>query len=909
MRFLKMIGSLGLVVAAAAAFDLDAAGAASVPTADTSPVGALDPIVGRTVRGWALDPDYAGMGHFVDVELYLDGPLGVGNKLTTIPADKLSEPEVGGNGSVRFEHTLPSSVDDRIHYVYAYARGRYSDGSPADLVMLPGSPRQLGRAAPDRPSIRVTYRDGSTFDAAQAIHRYALRRTEEGSLRVHALADNFFWSMPDWFEAEYTNQADLIARKQLSFGDKDTEFRRVRGWLFAAPLDADGVFAIEGGKMALSEMKVSDANAEYIMMARDYLAFTGERATLQNTADHFLCTHDAATGAWRVATPPGTYSDDRCNIVAALWTEASFDQFLYGPWERSPGVILGQYFTSTGPVDQIKLGLRRRHACAPPLAIYVNSGKSTVAVLSVDARSTPLVDAEEYQGLTIPLYKVLPAGTYYVEVHPQPWPTWPNDSGDPMTKCLSDERVTEKPPSQYAYIWRSDGAPRVSGGATNKTFRNDAEAFGPVEPVNVRFKLDRAMSAQLARAQRPTGAKGIYIIDDARYRGTAEQGVAASNYYDIIKAGFKDAYTNLRFLESLDAWADLAEAQIVAPLDGNVRGQVEADFVNHFVQPGGRLESWVGCSKVGTDGRSHCSPDATGDAWHHPYDLGMMPSQALAARLVHIDPRPADANASMRDCARDQPGLFRTNLVAVEDVEVRLWEQQEKWLFLTPSGRAEHTSYQTDDWHIFDAPYNGYGNYRYQEENGGYLLSTTAFMLQAGPYPKMLSDWQGLSTRLDEIFNHLERWRANGGHLPVSMLAHAPEYLRKRVTDPTVYTLCRGKRTPENGEIPLDIFGEEECKYYKSVSYHLPEAGEYLYALVEGLLRLEVRPTGAVLVYGQPLTVGSERTLDLAALGVGGIPPELTTLEITKLNVQGRPMNLTCNWPDALHARCTLNPG
>jgi hypothetical protein len=564
---------------------------AALRTGDQQPTGALDPIVGRTLRGWAYDADYSSEGQHLELEVYLDGPVRAGRKLGTTWADLPSEPEVGGNGAVRFQYTLPSSVDGAIHYLYVYARGRLPGGAPAGLTLLEHAPRQTGRAPADAPSIYVTYRDGSTFDSGNAIRRYALGRTAEGSRRVYALADDKYqWSYVSWGAAAYSGQGALISEKLLSFGSKESDFQRVREWLLEAPIDAEGVFATGGGKRALDEMLVSDANAEYIIMARDFLSFTGERIAFDKTAEHFMCIRES-TGQWSVTTPSGKYTSDICGNLAVARTDTYFDQPLYPPSERSPGVILGQYFTAQGAFDALKLGLRRTHRCSPPFRVYLNSGMGTVFMEEFPATTTPLDEKINNAGIEVPLGRSFPAGTYFIEVHP--WraladtPLNPYAIDAALRTCLEEEEAPTMPeaisPYWYGYRWHSDGAPLSSGGATNKVFRDETEAFGPAEFVNLRAKLATALQAQLTMARKPEGVMGIYIIQDVLYRGTAENGVAAANYYDLIKSGFKDSYTNLRFLESLDAYLDLQAAGAVGrlPSGGPGRMLVHERFWGH----------------------------------------------------------------------------------------------------------------------------------------------------------------------------------------------------------------------------------------------------------------------------------------------------------------------------------------
>lgn len=853
---------------------------------DHEPAGALDPLVDRTVRGWALDSDFRGPGQHLTINIYLDGPVGVGTLLGTVIADDPSEPQLGGNGAIRFQFALPLSVDGAIHYLYAYARGHRPDGVSGDQhTLLDHSPRQTGTAAPEWPAVRVRFRDGSTFDTGNVIRNYALAVSNP---RVNSVADEWTWSHKTWGEPAYSPQGSLIAKKLLSFGSAE-DIRQVREWLLVAPIDTDNqIFSTNSNKLHLSEKGAFESNAEFIIMARDYLAFSGDLQTFEKTPDRLLC-YLRTSGTWNAATPPGKYS--ACGIQDGSDT---YEEVIFGAWSRGPGMILGQYFNANEPFRRLWLPLRARNtytcksaicSCSPPLRVYLNQGSGTVATYDIPSNFFSSAVGVEVG------FPDQPAGTYYVEIHPRP-----PDSA--LKQCLEthpDPNLKDAAPYWNGVGWRSDAAPVTSGGATAKAYTTDPS--GPVQFANLRTKLQRAMQWQLDQARNPQGSYGIFIIWDATFRGTGKSGVSTSTYYDLLKSGFKDTYVNLRFLESLDAYLEMQRAS-VAPLlvSDALRQNVETDTVAQLVQPDGRLISWIGCSYT-HNGRSLCNPSSISD-FQHPYDIAFVPSQALAARLIHSDPRPRTAFAGMRSAARHRPGLFRTNLIKVEDVTPDIWEAQHTWCWLTDRGMAVFAPppKQCQDWHLFETE-PGNGNWGYQEENGGILFSTTTFVLQAGPYPEMIADWQRLSTRIDEIVNHVGR-----GAFNVPLLAHDRAFLRRPIENSVVRMLCENGRPAQ----PADSFHENICSYYKSISYHLPEAGTYVYALLEGLLSLKIGTDGGVSVYGRVLTPGVVTDLDLASLGIRGIPAELASIDASHLNVSGRKASLSCSFPSPSSARCVV---
>ena len=112
----------------------------------------------------------------------------------------------------------------------------------------------------------------------------------------------------------------LIAKKLLSLGSDDDQ-RKVRNMLEVAPLDTDGqVFASENHRLHLGIQGELESNAELIMMARDYLAFTGNRVPFERTPDRLACIQKNDL-TWISASPPSKYSNTICNDMTFSGTD------------------------------------------------------------------------------------------------------------------------------------------------------------------------------------------------------------------------------------------------------------------------------------------------------------------------------------------------------------------------------------------------------------------------------------------------------------------------------------------------------------------------------------------------------------------------------------------------------------
>lgn len=381
---------------------------------------------------------------------------------------------------------------------------------------------------------------------------------------------------------------------------------------------------------------------------------------------------------------------------------------------------------------------------------------------------------------------------------------------------------------------------------------------------------------------------------------------------------------NLRYLESLLAYQEMQAAGLVpasspssselAAIIGQVRSAIGARF---GLTSSGGFVSWYGCL-CANDTSISCtandvSPTTSGNnnganQCIQQWDLGFLPAQALAVKLgVPVGPQSGGGSAGavaalakMRDAARVVPGQFRTNVNPFESVSPMLWLASDRWNYKTPQGFAIREASQTGDWMIFDpsaGPADGNGNYGTQEENGGALLSTTAFVLEAGnggpnatspaldpaqpftprsgPYSEMYADWKQFVGALANISAQLQ---AHDTSHP--LLSQYPGFLRRPITNSMIQQLCanpRGSGSLSN----KDPWGQAWCDYYKSVSLDLPEDGLVLWSFVRGLLGLYVNAGGQLSLFGQPLPIPG--TLDFQV--PAGWPQEVAGVNVTGLAV------------------------
>jgi hypothetical protein len=237
----------------------------------------------------------------------------------------------------------------------------------------------------------------------------------------------------------------------------------------------------------------------------------------------------------------------------------------------------------------------------------------------------------------------------------------------------------------------------------------------------------------------------------------------------------------------------------------------------------GEFVTWFGCSCANATA-STCqlpAPATAGgaDPCVQPWDIRFLPAQALAVKLgvtpggstAATGPGAAAALATLRDLGRVGYGQFRTNVRSIESVNPSIWLARDRWHHVTRDGFAGREANQSGDWHMFAnaSSDDGNGAYGLQEENGGRLLSTTAFLFEvgggggsanpaspllprAGPYPQLYADWKAFVGTLANITAQLQ-----AGDTSRPLLPGARGALRAPMAPGDIpQTLCAAARGP-----------------------------------------------------------------------------------------------------------------
>ena len=235
--------------------------------------------------------------------------------------------------------------------------------------------------------------------------------------------------------------------------------------------------------------------------------------------------------------------------------------------------------------------------------------------------------------------------------------------------------------------------------------------------------------------------------------------------------------------------------------------------------------------------------------------------------------------------------LEKRERAAIEAVDPHLWQPLRGWQYLTANNTADYVL-QCGAFHMFDNGY-GRGNFGNNEENGGVLYGTTAFVMAAETYAASYDDFKLLSQHFDRVADQLEA----EDYTQKPDAAHS-EYLQTPLTDELVDTLCRARRGIEDPPKPnqLDKYGEHQCNNYQNASHDLPESSAYLYAFVQGLLSLVIDAFGNVLVHGTMISPASADPVlvHLPSDVLGRWPSAVAEVHVDGLNVFGQRKSLAC---------------
>jgi hypothetical protein len=730
---------------------------------------------------------------------------------------------------------------------------------------------------------------------------------------AYTVSDEKRFARKTWDEPAYATQGSLILGKLMSFGSEG-DIKTVKKQIMATPVESDGrVHSTEGQKWHLGGAGSFDANFEFIIMARDYLAHTGDKEIFNLIPNRIVCYQPAdGIGTYKLLNGKNEEQNCLCNRSTtqietneeASYVESikpfvdtgHFEFLTYIPGLRNPARALGQLIKIDDPFLSLKM----------PVVFKIhndnNSSRSyTIYVVNNDTMRT--VKTQQYivgfNENAVPCWMDCffsePNIEEIGENNVNRWLEINFDGPQPPGVYNIEMHSTNHNPSNedywYSPFWIGLLESHENCAATVKHYYNDPFTYG-AEILTLKNKLERAMSWALSGAQRSGGNYGLFIIKNAKFRGTDEFGNWSSSYYDLFKSGYKDSYVNLRFIESLYAYKELLSAGVVtnpsAVSIDTIIQSVKNDFLQQLVRRDntGSINSWIGCSMI-DNGLTQCNDSAVDLSNQHPYYLDLVYVQALAARLFPEEINIQRKFVEMRNQSRMAPGIFRTNLIPVEQVEPRIWTASDEWGNWTTDGFAVFDINEGGDWQIFKEPFIGYGNYGNQEENGGTLLSTTSFIFQAGIYPEMLSDIYGLSQSLTAIGKYIQTENEAG------LVANIKyPYIRKRVTDDTddiVRYLCEKRRDDWDDK-------DKICAYYKSVSLSLPENGYFINGFLTGLLDLHITATGDMTIYGTKVNYSVNNSFEIVIPEkvLNDWPDSLNHLYITGFRVFGKKINMIC---------------
>jgi hypothetical protein len=176
-------------------------GACLTQSASSAPGGWFDGFNSTHVAGWARDPDWQGVGQYIDVNIYIDGTSNTGKLIGSTSVNLPSEPAVGGNGNHRFIFAIPSGyLDGKEHSVYIYAVGKDSQGNKDGInALLQGSP------------VKVTFANSATCTDSDGGINYYVKGEFYSSISDVSAVDECLYSYT-------TNKYDLLAEYSCNDG-------------------------------------------------------------------------------------------------------------------------------------------------------------------------------------------------------------------------------------------------------------------------------------------------------------------------------------------------------------------------------------------------------------------------------------------------------------------------------------------------------------------------------------------------------------------------------------------------------------------------------------------------------------------------------------------------------------------
>lgn len=442
--------------------------------------------------------------------------------------------------------------------------------------MLRATTVAIGAAIAASQGVIVTEKGGSVTDGSSMWNTFAMARYSNFP-KSFALSDTGTFGRLAWGIggnnpvgiADYATQGSLIAEKLLSLGS-DLTRAVVKGWLAKAPLNDDGhVFGTEGSEFHGGGQGAFEGNAEFILIARHYAAFSGDARSFNTTFERFVCFTDTQGNTKLAGAGHPGLDDSACSMPpgqivgmseANGWRFYSEGAFI-APYNQTignstlrktvhaHGKAPLQYVTL--PVDTNALSFALTSGAPPqaqwPLVISIVDTASLKVVRNasfppVSGNGWTSFDTRDSSG------NPLPAGSYMVILAFDPLAAPPSFSGvrsTPHSDSLAD--ALELGAGMPLPQWVIDVGPASPGGSSYQTFLEwdvsnplaqwtSAPGGAPILPQTkpLGAQLNHALWWQLNNAFNPaTGEYDALMITDPIYRGTDEAAVnSGCSYYD-----------------------------------------------------------------------------------------------------------------------------------------------------------------------------------------------------------------------------------------------------------------------------------------------------------------------------------------------------------------------------------------
>lgn len=443
-------------------------------------------------------------------------------------------------------------------------------------------------AAVTSAGVVVTEAGGAVTDGSAMWNVFAMANYSNFA-KSFALSDSGSFGRLAWGIGDYATQGSLIAEKLLALGN-DASRSVVKGWLAKAPLNDDGhAWGTEGGEFHGGGQGAFEGNAELILIARHYAAFTGDSAAFSTVPERFTCFTDGAGTQHLAGVGHPGLDDSVCTVPPPQLAQQNYKGLGYrfyselfaSPYNQTignetlrktihaPGKANLQYITLPQPATALSFALVNG---APPQSqwpllatvIRTSDGATVVStrIASVSSASWASIDVTQQPG-----GGPLPAGSYVVTLVPDPAAAphgyaghnsaphrdWKGaaesvsaadeDGASSKAGSIRGLKAGSAASGPSLPTWVIDTNPTASGGSTYVTYLQwsgtpTVPALPPRKPLGQ--QLQSALQWQLNLSwNAATSAYDVLTIPDPIYRGTNQAAVnSGCSYYDLFRMGF-----------------------------------------------------------------------------------------------------------------------------------------------------------------------------------------------------------------------------------------------------------------------------------------------------------------------------------------------------------------------------------